>query len=261
MLTDTNEGELLELLDKRIDLLGVLLDGPRDKRALVDELPSSRSTVDRGVRELEVHGLVTFTGEGYALTTVGELATSEFRQTERYLQNLVRLRPFLDWTDLTEFDLPVETLSDAELVVSDPNYPAMPSSKHVDHLAQTSTFAGLLPSLGRHAADSTAERIQEGSLSCDVVLSRGAAEIFRSKPGFRQWAETALPSDDVEVQVFDDDLPYFLGIYDDVVHIGAEDDNGMRRALVETDDATVRDWAENTFRAYKDSAAPFTLRQ
>lgn len=62
--------EVVELALRRRDILEALRE-PRDKRELVSGLEVSRSTVDRGIRELEVAGLVSWDCGNYRLTALG----------------------------------------------------------------------------------------------------------------------------------------------------------------------------------------------
>lgn len=74
--------EPLDTVLRRATLLGVLVDGPVDKRSLVDALDVSRSTVDRAVRELESLGLVTRERGQFVATLAGRLvhrAVEEYR--------------------------------------------------------------------------------------------------------------------------------------------------------------------------------------
>lgn len=57
---------------------------------------------------------------------------------------------------------------------------------------------------------------------------------------------------------YDDPIPYFVGLLGETVQIGADED-GEPRALVETDSAGVRSWAETKFEEYKRRADPVAL--
>jgi len=54
--------------------------------------------------------------------------------------------------------------------------------------------------------------------------------------------------------VHDGPVPFFPGLYDDRVQVGVGDDEGSSRALVESRDEAVREWAEDTYAAYRTAA-------
>jgi hypothetical protein len=60
-----------------------------------------------------------------------------------------------------------------------------------------------------------------------------------------------------EVHVHDGDIPYYLGILDDTVQMGVNED-GEPRGLLETDSEEVREWAENRYESYKQEAEPLS---
>lgn len=70
--------EVLSIHVRREPLVKQLLDGASRKAELVEAVDVSRSTVDRGVRELEDAGLATRDERGYRLTLYGKLAHEEF---------------------------------------------------------------------------------------------------------------------------------------------------------------------------------------
>ncbi|HKL29550.1 MAG TPA: hypothetical protein VJ898_09825 [Natrialbaceae archaeon] len=69
----SGDDDLLKTLHRRADVLGLLIDEPRTKGALIDELGISRSTVDRALRELETYNCVTREDEEFVVTAVGRV--------------------------------------------------------------------------------------------------------------------------------------------------------------------------------------------
>lgn len=90
---------LLELVARRQDLLERLSRGAVQKRTLVADLPDSRSTVDRAVRELAAAGLVHRTTDGYEATLAGRLAAAAHRDLRASLTDLTAARRLLEPLD------------------------------------------------------------------------------------------------------------------------------------------------------------------
>ncbi|ODR82664.1 hypothetical protein BG842_15565 [Haladaptatus sp. W1] len=244
-------GAVIELMGKRIEILNAVRNGPVDKRSLVEELDSSRSTVDRGVRELEVNDLLAFTSDGYELTTYGRFAVREYRRLERYVTTLERLKPFLDWLNPDRFDLDLYALADAELVLATRTNPYATVNRHIDAIKAADTARFLLPVVGKHALETSWQRIRDDDVAYELIVGDGCARTLQSSPQYAELFDKTCQSDCLDVRVTDRDVPFYLGLFDTVVQIGVEDDDGMPRALVESSSTDVRDWAERTYETFR----------
>ena len=70
---------LVELLRLRNDILDVLTDEPYSRHELVDVLPDSKSTIYKGLSQLEEDGLVERTEDGFRPTLFGVVAHARYR--------------------------------------------------------------------------------------------------------------------------------------------------------------------------------------
>ncbi|SFR75965.1 Predicted transcriptional regulator, contains HTH domain [Halogeometricum rufum] len=76
---DDMDGEdLTELLRLRHDVLGALADDPRPRHELVDALPDSKSTVYKGLSQLQEAGLVVRDDDGFRPTLFGTVALARY---------------------------------------------------------------------------------------------------------------------------------------------------------------------------------------
>lgn len=252
---------LVDVVRQRIDILDCLLDeeGNRgvDKRTLVERLDCSRSTVDRSVRELASLDLVTYDDGEYRPTTLGLLVVEEYRDFEERVETLERLEPALEWFPADEFGLDVGCLSGADVIVSTPNDPYAPANHHADVMAESESFRGLLPAVGLNQLEVGTEAVMESGHYQTLVVESGVAEQLRSKPHYAEKIDELLASGRVEIMVTEDDIPYFLGLYDETVHVGVDDEDGMPRALIETSAEEAREWAESVFADFERRAHPF----
>ena len=76
----TDAAELIDLLHRRGDLLATLLDEPTERYELVDRVPASKSTVYKGVSQLEGRGLIERTPRGLEPTLFGVVAHERYRE-------------------------------------------------------------------------------------------------------------------------------------------------------------------------------------
>ena len=107
--------ERVALVAERSDFLAVLTSTPHRKRALVEAVDASRSTVDRAISDLQAADLVTKTDEGWEATVFGRLLFERYRSfvrdTRTVLDSEGVLAPLPPSTDL-----PGTLLSDAETI-------------------------------------------------------------------------------------------------------------------------------------------------
>ena len=257
MCSNVPRKPLLDVLEQRIDALESVRETGRDKRELVETLDCSRSTVDRSIRELESLGLVAYSEGEYRPTTFGRLALAEYRGFEERVETMKRLKPALAWLPVEEFDLDFGCLADAEVIVSTPSDPYAPANRHADVASQAETFRALLPAVGLNQLEAGREAAVERDQHQRIVVESGVAERLRNERHYAEKIEEMAATGQVEISVYDGTIPYFLGLYDGIVHVGVEDDDGMPRALIETDAEEVRSWAESTFAEYEDAARAF----
>ncbi|WP_135825989.1 helix-turn-helix transcriptional regulator [Halorussus ruber] len=248
---------LLDVLEQRIDALESVRESGKDKRELVESLDCSRSTVDRSIRELESHGLVAYSAGEYRPTTFGRLALAEYRRFEERVETMKRLKPALEWLPVEEFDLDFGCLTDAEVIVSTPSDPYAPANRHADVASQAETFRALLPAVGLNQLEAGRQSAVEDGQRQHVVVEPSVAEQLREKPHYAEKIEEMLDTGRVEISVSEGDIPYFLGLYDEIVHVGVEDEDGIPRALIETDAEEIREWADSTFAEYERAARAF----
>lgn len=254
MNTKSTTTEILNLLVNRIELLNSIDENPKDKRSIVENVDWSRSTVDRGIRELESIDFIRYREGEYKATLFGKLVTSEYNQFRQSLETLLQLRPFLRWIPDAHFEFDHHCLKDATVLGADQSNPYEPANRHADVLETSETFRALIPGIGLHQLETAWEAIQEHSQTQHVIVERKVLETLRSESHYTDLFEALCNTETVEIGVYDGTFPYFLGIYDETVHIGVEDQHGLPRALLETNAEEVMEWATDKFDTYKHEA-------
>lgn len=253
MSNNTMTSDLLGVVEHRVEFLDFLETNSADKRTLIDELGHSRSTVDRAVRELEAFNLITYQDGEYTATLCGELAKEEYKQVTNHLECLCELQPFLQWMPNHVFDLDLDWLTDAELWLPEPANPYAMVNRHVNQLKQTTELRALLPLVGSHAHEAVREIVYEEDADVELVVEPAAADTLQSKTGFADTFEKLAIHNQYRVFVYDGSIPCYIGVLDDLVQIGVDDD-GEPRAILESPSDNVRDWAEQKYTEYKQQA-------
>lgn len=250
--------ETVEILHRRIGVLTCLLEEPRDKRTLVEELDIPRSTLDRAIRELESINVVTYDNGKYTATPVGERLGRNFVAFLEQIEVAIELEPFLQLVSVDEFNLDLQLLADAELVMPADKNPYAMINRHVQLLGKADQVRGMLPLVGLHGHQTAHERIVENGAEDELIVEPDVADVLVSDPQFAELTEEMLATGRFDLFIYEGTIPYFVGIFDDeTVQIGVDED-GEPRALVETDRQEVQDWAHHIITGYKQQATSIT---
>lgn len=252
--------EMLETALGRFSFMECLGDEPKDKRTLVADLNCSRSTVNRGIRELESLDLVEYVDGSYRLSSLGELVAADFADMAETIELQLQFQPFLKWMPEDTFDLDLEHLEDAELLLPEVGDPYAMINRHVAVLGRADSIQCVLPLVGLHAYKAAHKQIIENGARAEAVVAPEAADTLRSDPEYVKLTEEMAATGRYDLHQYDGDIPYFVGLLDDTVQIGV-DEAGEPRALVETTNSKVRNWAETTFEEYKQRAEPLITSQ
>ncbi|WP_254535489.1 helix-turn-helix transcriptional regulator [Halomarina litorea] len=239
---------------RREALVECLLDGRRDKRQLTTDLGVSRSTVDRGIRDLERHGLVDYEDGEYGLTPLGRTVADGYSVFVERVAVAERLEPFLSVAP-PALDVDPLHLSDATLAVSKPSDPHAMINLHVERLRETDDHRLLLPVTGLHAYEVGHETVVDGGARAESVVTPGVADLYRGDTPYRPLYEAMTATGRYECRVTEEPIPFYLGVLDDTVQVGVTRENEPH-AVLETRNPAVRRWAKATYREFRESARP-----
>lgn len=243
------------VVDTRADTLRALAGTTASKSELAARIGSSRSTVDRSLRDLSILGFVTSTTGGYRLTTPGRLALDAHdRGTER-IGTLADAAPLFDGVDL-EFDLDLSLFDGARIVEPQPHAPHRPLecvATLVANATHVSVYATRFRS--RHASRYH-DRVLDG-MTGTVVATDPVIDRLRSpRPDDRR---EAVDPGRVAVRRTDRDDPVSLVLAETpngpemglVVYL-----DGAPRGFVGTDDTAATRWARDLHERLWRSATP-----
>lgn len=268
--------EFLASADSRAAIVGRLLrEGPASRASLRDELAASRSTITRSLHSLIDQGWVTDQTDRYRLTPAGRLVGEAFFQLVDTVQLTDELGAFLAWSPLEEFELDIERLREAQVVTPSDGDPLAPARRQSKLLSAASSYTGLLPALDLEGSRLVRDRIVNDDLDAEIIITPEVKAAICADD-FAELYREMLATGRLTVRVADD-LPFYLGIADTaatattatpaanngteppasatVAQIGVEDEDGLPRALVETADGSVCEWAATVYDRYREAAA------
>ncbi|WP_114577183.1 winged helix-turn-helix domain-containing protein [Saliphagus sp. LR7] len=228
------------------------------KATFRDRLDCSRTTIGRNLEALEERGFIERDHDDVALTRIGEVVAGDFFELVETVAATRALEPFLEWAPPGEFDPPLLwRLADATMIVATQANPYAPEDAHVELMEVTETHRFALPIVGERGMEASFEMLQTNDdVSVELIVGPEIAELFDSHPRYREKMQRVLRTGQVEVRRSDDEIPYFVGLYDETVHLSVVDEDGRPRALLETEDDDVYAWAEDRYRKYRQTADP-----
>jgi predicted transcriptional regulator len=112
----------------------------------------------------------------------------------------------------------------------------------------------LLPATDLDSTRTITERVTQRDLDVETVVSPDVGTLLESAE-FKPLVTEMEESGHSRIYVSQDELPFYFGLSDDGrVQIGLADDEGIPRALLETTDETIRNWATEIYESYRSDA-------
>ena len=242
-VAESDADELIRLLTRREALLRGVGTAGIGKRELVDRLSVSRSTVDRGIRELESAGLLARSTAGYRRTLFGELLLSEYDSFASTAETLCGGRTLL--TDLPpSFDLDPVLLEDATVETASQHAPHHPVTALCSLLAEGRWIQTVFPAVFPQVLNQWLALCDDEMIRADIVLTEPVVgELVGSHTErLRQLLDRSCLS----LHQVDDGPSYGLVIAesesDATAGVVVMDDRGGARAFIETDAEPAVSW-------------------
>lgn len=249
----TDPEDLIEVLSRRHEILRAVLDDPKGRHVLVDDLDVSKSTVYKGVSQLQERGLVRSTSNGLRPTLYGIVALERYDELART-------------ADLGQLlaDLPPETIEPSALVGAEA---VVPDRRSVDrHLArlerifqEAESIRGFSPAVSPEQTTIFHDRTTSDGLEAEYVLPTEIVDhLHRVDPA---GLEETVAAENVVFYQTDRDMriSLFLATSSDgtEVCIGLGEE-GVATGLIVNDTAESRRWAEAEFERLKRTAERLT---
>lgn len=256
MGTMTTGGEQFRsILENRNDVLRRLVDGPTTKADLVESLDTSRSTVDRAIRDLQTVECISRTNGGFVATTTGRLALAEY---DRYAARTDAIRESHGFLDVLPTDAPLDTamLHGATITLPDQHAPEEALQPAIDVLDEATSLRGTAPVVLSFYPDLFERRVRENGLSVEVVAEDEVLAVLPTMMSDR--VEPFINHEQVSLFRSAGTLPYALWLMEtpDGTYAGitAYDAGGLAGLLINDSPAAV-EWAEHQYEQYRADAA------
>lgn len=220
------------------------------------QLAASRTTISRSLQSLMNKGWVDKSGDEYQLTRAGALISEAFGELLDTVEDVGELAEFLQRfpPDVDAPDFLAAT--DVEVTYSTDAAPYAPAQKQTEILHRADRIRMLLPAIDLESTRTITEQVTERGLKVETIVPPEVESIMESAE-FAPLMSEKITTGRSSVFVVDTDIPFYLGLADeDQVQIGLADDEGLPRALLQTTDETIREWAEGLYEQYRAESRP-----
>ena len=245
--------EFLAVVGRRADLLGALDGRAVRKPELEAELDVSRSTIDRGIRELEQRALVERTDGGYQRTLAGTLALEEYDRLRERVEGLARGGELLAALDRNA-DLDSAMLADATIVERERTSPYRPVEELYD-VVDAATEVRAFDLTVHPQQVGTYRRNVENGMETELVFTAEVIErlVADHGPAFEETVETNR----VGLWQAPEELPYGLVVAETpdgpVAVVVIYSDQGVV-GYIRNDDPEAVAWARRRFERERERA-------
>jgi len=225
----------------------------RELRATLD---SSRTTATRALRSLQDRGWVEQAADGYRLTTTGSLIAAAVTDFFDTVATTTELSEFFRYAPTDEIDTDLLTSADVTVTTPTDANPYAPAQKQTEIIHRADRLRVLLPATDLESTQTVTDAVVEDGLELESIVSPSVETTFETE-AFEPLLRESIATGRSTVLVSSTELPYYLGLADDeYVQLGVADDEGIPRALLETTDDRVRQWADGVYSDYRDAADP-----
>jgi predicted transcriptional regulator len=247
--------EIISTIQNRERVLEQLYAESKDKRSLVAEIPASRSTVNRGVRDVESLDLITYEDGEFHLTREGRFLYTRWRSFRSTVESIDEARPLLVHLP-PDADISTALLRGSEVILSPELAPHMVGT-HLEGEIEDAIRGRVLARANSHARamETVLTQVTDHGLELEIILSADlCAYLRRQYPrqfsilsdhcDIRSSANVEIPYGLFLLEQVDDEIAYLL-VY--------SSGNDLRGAIV-NDTPPALNWAERVYGQHQTEA-------
>ncbi|WP_340098017.1 transcriptional regulator FilR1 domain-containing protein [Salinibaculum salinum] len=261
-MTDADPLEEIEFLARsanRIEVLAALVEEPQTRQSLADSVGVSQPTLGRILRDLTKRKWVRADGDQYRVTATGELVATGITDLRERLATETKLRDVIEWIPTDTVDVGLHHFADARITTPSQTRPNAPIKRMLELLSETDHALLLSHAFNEQKLQLIRDRSVEGKLTTRGVFAEDAIEAIEATADLRELLADIVASEAAEIRVVSTDIPVAIEVTDSRTHLLLRNDEGIVRASLDTDDETVRAWAERLHEKYWSIGTPLSV--
>lgn len=237
----------------RSRILEVLREEPLRPTEITEQIDATRTTVQRILAGFLERDWVVKRGRCYAVTVTGRGIHAAYRNLLDDVTHAAELGPFAAHVGAVADDLPWDALSEATVTTATTRNPLAPGERLVEILrsAETDHMRVVTPIVAEMFNDAAGRFLERGG-SVELTIDRGV--LLASQNEYPGALDQARENPDVDLEVYPDSLGFGLILYEEQTLIGAYDEYNNVKAVLESEDPALYEWATDTYERYRSAA-------
>ncbi|WP_071391284.1 helix-turn-helix transcriptional regulator [Haloprofundus marisrubri] len=250
MTDPLEEIEFLARSQNRIAVLDAVASGPHTRRELEEVVGASQPTLARILRDFEARHWVERRGTEYVPTPSGSFVADSFTELLSNVETEVRLRSVAQWLPMDSLDVSLARFDSARITRPTRTSPNGPLKRALELSGEAKTQQVVSYVLNHEMLETLHDAAVDGTQSLRGVLSRETVETLCDDSTSKQRLRALLAAENTALRLADEPIPFAVGVADETVYFFLRDDEGLLRALLESTDEAVHEWAIETVEAY-----------
>jgi len=242
--------------EHRVPTLVALTERPRSRSELCELGGVSSSTMRRTLDEFEARIWIRKDGYQYTATRLGEVIASGMENLIERVETERNLRDVWHWLPDEVGEFTIETWEAMTVTVAEPDAPYRPVDRFESLLAETTELRLVRPEIAlmEPCFDVLVRLIDEG---VDVVLVARPESHTYFLSTYPERSADMMQQDNFTVLEHEGLPAYGTGLLDERATISCyEQDSGTVHALVDTEVAPIREWAQSVCETYASEGQP-----
>lgn len=255
--------EFLSRSDHRAEVLDALAERPRDRSALQEMTGASSPTMGRILADFEERRWMERDGAAYELTPLGQFVAERFAEFRDAMAIERKLRDVWRWLPREMDGFSVDMFADATVSYPGEGYPYEPVERVTRLIEETATMRGFGTTVFKSVNNETVcEAVLDG-MEFEYIYS---PEVLEATVAWNPEKVAEATARDNCTLFVHDDLPdkhrCGLGIFDNQMGICCHDaETRQLEAVVDTESAAARNWAESVYERYRTEARSLDDRE
>lgn len=248
-----NQEFLLEVV-RRAPLLNVLRSEPADTSELSAAVDMSRSTIHRATDSLVNHDVLHRSNGKYELTGFGEVIAENMDVFGKRVCTALSLKQFLNSIEMDGDGISVEHFAGAKITRRKARRPHA-TIHRITQLIRNSDRVRMFSTVISPVYVDVAYGEMMDGMEIQSIFDREVIEIMLSE--YPEKAYETIQTGNFDVYAHEG-LPFELFLFDDTMGMAAHNENGNAQVLIECDDPTACEWAEDLYAKHLAQAEPLT---
>ncbi|MBV0901367.1 helix-turn-helix transcriptional regulator [Haloarcula salina] len=239
---------------QRFAVLARLYDSPARPTDVCDSVDATRTTVQRILAGFSERRWVVKRDGEYCLTVTGRRVHDRYRDLLTELERARAVGPLAAHLGPIEEDVPAALLDPDSLTVSSEQSPLASVRRFTEWLRDVDGDVQAISPIVTSVFNEVAADLLESEIRIEFIIDHGVLE--RSATDFPTALERSLEHEYITTYVHEAPLDIGLALDASRVCLAAYDDRNNVRAIAESDEPAVYEWAESVFDHYLERSDP-----